>query len=138
MNSRAILEAVNYASDSRTQGPAQRPVLYTVDAQGCDVEIPLPCKWAVCPVCEGEGSHVNPSIDAGGLTAEDFQDDPDFADGYLRGDYDETCNRCEGRRVVQTVDWQKLTPEQTKAYRRQLNEEAAHRAACLAEIRRGA
>ena len=52
--------------------------------------------WVICTLCHGDGKHVNPAIDAGGLTREDFEDDPDFADSYIRGDYDVTCARCGG------------------------------------------
>jgi len=58
------------------------------------------CKWIVCPVCEGEGKTVNPAIDSHGLTREDFAEDPDFAESYMRGDYDITCRACMGQRVV--------------------------------------
>ena len=58
------------------------------------------CEWEVCGTCEGRGKHVNPSIDAHGLTREDFDEDPDFAESYFRGDYDMPCNECHGRRVV--------------------------------------
>lgn len=34
-------------------------------------------KYVVCPVCHGEGKTMNPNIDAHGLTAEDFADDPE-------------------------------------------------------------
>lgn len=57
-------------------------------------------KWKVCPVCHGEGTTVNPSIDCNGLTAEDFAEDPDFAEDYRAGVYDQTCNACHGQRVV--------------------------------------
>jgi hypothetical protein len=57
-------------------------------------------KYMVCPVCEGEGKTVNPSIDAHGLTREDFAEDPDFAESYWRGDYDIQCRACNGQRVV--------------------------------------
>ena len=52
--------------------------------------------WTICPACEGEGKTVNPSIDANGLTAEDFADDPDFADDYRNGRYDVACRACGG------------------------------------------
>lgn len=63
-------------------GPAKRPV------------------YQVCPVCRGEGRTVNPNVDAGGLTAEDFREDPDFAEDYRSGFYDVTCGACKGLRVV--------------------------------------
>lgn len=57
-------------------------------------------QWIVCPVCCGEGTTVNPEIDSNGLTAEDFAEDPDFADSYFSGVYDITCRACDGNRVV--------------------------------------
>lgn len=57
-------------------------------------------KFIVCPVCEGSGKTVNPAIDSHGLTREDFAEDPDFAESYMRGDYDITCRACNGQRVV--------------------------------------
>lgn len=57
-------------------------------------------EWVVCPVCEGEGTTVNPDIDANGLTHEDFEDDPDFAEDYKAGAFNVRCRGCDGRRVV--------------------------------------
>ena len=48
-----------------------------------------------CSVCNGTGSHVNPSIDANGLSSID-QEDPDFMDNYRSGVYDVVCNNCGG------------------------------------------
>lgn len=53
-------------------------------------------KWIICPACEGEGTCVNPAIDANGLSADDFYEDPDFAEEYLAGTYDIQCRACEG------------------------------------------
>lgn len=52
--------------------------------------------WIICPVCEGDGTTVNPSIDAHGLTHEDFADDPDFAEDYMSVTYDVPCGACDG------------------------------------------
>lgn len=54
-------------------------------------------RWIICPACKGEGTCVNPNIDANGLTAEDFAEDPDFAESYMDGLYDVTCGACGGR-----------------------------------------
>lgn len=54
-------------------------------------------KWMICVACDGEGTCVNPNIDANGLTAEDFAEDPDFAESYFDGDYDVRCAACAGR-----------------------------------------
>lgn len=147
------IENYNYARDQRTQGPAQKPKLYFFGCKVCgtpgeacdcenyeciDIEEDLPTKWDVCPVCDGDGKHVNPSIDAGGISQEQFDDDPDFAEQYRSGHYDQTCTHCEGRTTVQVVDWDALDPAMRKAYEAQLEEERHDREQQLSEIRMGA
>ena len=127
------LDNYNYANDARTKGEAKAPVLYLDDGE----EKELPMKFEVCPVCEGKGSHVNPSIDAGGISREQFDEDPDFAEQYWNGDYDQTCTRCEGKRVIPAVDWDALTDDEAQAYEKQLRDEADWEAERLAEIKMG-
>jgi len=52
--------------------------------------------WIICPVCEGDGTTVNPNVDAHGLTADDFLDDPDFRDDYHSGAFNMPCAACHG------------------------------------------
>lgn len=134
----ARMENLNYARDPRNCELAKPPVLYFVDDDGCDSEIELPTKWAVCPVCKGKGKHVNPAIDCCGLTSEDFCEDEEFGQDYMEGVYDVPCNSCGGRTTVQAVDWDALTAEQREAYEEQLREEDNYRACYLAEVRAGA
>ena len=63
-----------------------------------DIYVSVKCAYRVCPTCEGRGSHVNPSIDCDGLTAENF-DDSDFMEDYFNGVYDVACYECKGLRV---------------------------------------
>lgn len=64
-------------------------------------EVWVPIRFDVCESCYGKGRYVNPNIDRGGLTAEDFDESGiDFLEGYMAGDYDITCEECEGRRVT--------------------------------------
>ena len=35
-------------------------------------EVELELEWEVCPTCEGRGKHVNPSIDAHGISVQEF------------------------------------------------------------------
>lgn len=77
---------------------------------GEEEEYELPCVYEVCPTCEGRGTHVNPSVDAGGLTTEDFAEDPDFAEAYWAGRYDVRCYQCRGERVVATIDRERADP----------------------------
>lgn len=73
--------------------------LYEED--GVDIiSVPVNMSWAVCPLCYGEGKVVNPSIDCGGLTQEDFDEDPAFREDYFSGVYDVTCPECHGRTTV--------------------------------------
>ena len=61
-------------------------------------------KWMICPICDGDGTHVNPAIDAHGLTAEDFAEDPDFMEDYFSGMYDVRCKNCKGSGKVLTAE----------------------------------
>lgn len=77
----------------------------------------LPTKFELCSICEGRGTHVNRAIDGNGLGREDFDQDPDFAESYMRGDYDVACEECGGARVVPVVDRARLTPAQKKLWK---------------------
>jgi hypothetical protein len=74
----------------------------------------VPAYFIVCGTCDGKGSHVNPSIDSHGLSREDFDEDPDFAESYFAGHYDVPCHECHGRRVVPDVNLDTLSPAQRK------------------------
>jgi hypothetical protein len=86
------------------------------EADGTEVEYSLAAKFEVCSRCEGSGKHVNPNIDGNGLTREDFDEDPDFAESYFRGDYDVRCETCKGQRVVAVPDPSRWTFAQKRAY----------------------
>ena len=69
-----------------------------------EIEEQVPFIYEVCDVCNGTGSHVNPSIDSHGLTHEDFEEDPDFFEDYMNGEYNVTCYKCNGNRVVPIIN----------------------------------
>ena len=56
----------------------------------------IPHKQENCWQCDGKGTMVNPSIDAGGLTCDDFYEDPDFEEAYFSGRFDVSCSACNG------------------------------------------
>jgi hypothetical protein len=91
-------------------------------------EVEMPIAWEVCYLCNGRGSHVNPSIDCNGLTAEDFAEDPDFAENYFGGMYDQTCNACGGRTTVPVIQEDYLNDEQ-KEHLKKIHKEAEEQAA---------
>ena len=84
--------------------------------EGEELEFELPARFEVCGTCRGKGSHVNPSIDSHGISAEEFAEDPDFEEAYFEGRYDVTCNECGGLRVTPQVDERALTEAQKAQY----------------------
>ncbi len=66
----------------------------------CEEEREVKFEWEMCNTCNGKGQHVNPSIDSGGISADEFYDDPDFRESYFEGHYDITCFECDGKRVI--------------------------------------
>lgn len=83
----------------------------------------LPGRFVLCKRCHGAGKHVNPAIDAHGLTHEDFDADPDFEEGYFSGRFDVPCFDCNGERVTPDIDLEKLP---TKLALRVLDTRDAH------------
>lgn len=75
-----------------------------------DGTVTVPFLYEVCSTCDGKGKHVNPSIDCDGLTSDDFDRDPDFAEEYFGGAYDVQCYGCRGTRVEAVIDDNKCDP----------------------------
>lgn len=129
------LEDFNYHNDPRNCDAVQEPTVFVTDENGNDILKPLPWKYEVCDVCDGKGTHVNPSIDCGGISREEFQEDPDFEEEYFSGSYDMPCNACDGKRVVPVVDRENCDPDLLAEYDEQLQDEADSNAERLAELR---
>jgi|GEM_PF-869704 len=89
--------------------------ILTYDEDDEETTVEVPVQYVVCPTCDGKGSHVNPSIDAGGISSEEFYDDPDFAEDYMSGTYDVSCYECGGKRVVPEIAYDRLNAEQKAA-----------------------
>lgn len=136
-----------YDNDPRVTGGYRLPsigdiddkrMIYTVYAEDDEVEYKIPLRFGVCDVCDGHGVHVNANIDGEhGLTAEDFEDDPDFKEAYFGGAYDVTCAGCNGLRVKPYA-----VPAEGSAEARWLEQyfadDAEYAAVCAAERRMGA
>lgn len=60
-------------------------------------------KWKICPECEGEGTVLMDALQNQSFSTEDFNNDPDFAEGYFGGDYDVTCTHCQGAGKIKTA-----------------------------------
>jgi hypothetical protein len=74
------------------------------------VGIRIPAKFEVCSRCQGRGSH-DPEAFSGGFSQEDFDEDPDFKESYLSGEYDVRCEECGGERVTLEPDRDHASPE---------------------------
>lgn len=103
-----------------------------------DGEVTLPVTYEVCETCNGRGKHVNPAIDGHGLSAEDFNDDPDFAEDYCRGFYDVPCAECDGQRVALALDTSRATAEEVARHDEICADRRDYAAMCDAERRAGA
>ena len=149
-----LIDEMNYHNDPRVSARkrgkwyddfdarSMRCLVTTYDYDEDDVEICgwLPVVYEVCPLCSGRGTHTNPSIDASGLSREDFDRDPDFEEDYCRGVHDVGCYECDGQRVVPVPVESCLSPEQQKlltGLREQEEEDRQHAAEVAAERRMG-
>lgn len=104
------------------------PIPNITGEEQVEFEVTLPSKFEVCPTCEGRGKHVNRNIDGNGLTREDFEEDPDFEEAYFRGDYDVSCEECDGQRVFPVVDEAQANAKLLKLYQDDQQAEAESRA----------
>jgi hypothetical protein len=109
-----------------------------IDYIGNDEVMTVNLCWEVCGTCNGKGTHVNPGIDAHGLSREDFDADPDFREEYFSGAYDIPCNECHGRTTVAIADPDHNTPEALEAVYAILQDRADYAAECAAERKMGA
>lgn len=85
---------------------------------GDEIEAMVPGQYAVCPRCQGTGTHVNPAIDGHGITESEWWGpdwDDESRDAYMTGRYDVTCYDCRGDRVVPDVDWEAWRREDPEA-----------------------
>lgn len=155
------IEDINYMNDPRNlalndtsrKGFDEARMVFVVDINH-EVEIDgeweeveerfaFPAKFEICHTCGGKGSHVNPGVDCGGLTRDDFSDDPDFESEYFSGRYDVTCYECSGKRVSPTIDEDAIPAgsdleKALEAYYSNLADSAQFDAECRAERAMGA
>lgn len=66
----------------------------------------LPAERVVCQSCRGNGHHFRSDLDENRMIELIMEDgDDEEMDHYRRGGYDQTCQECKGRNVVDQVDW---------------------------------
>lgn len=109
----------------------------TLTVSDGEVTATIKAEYEVCGTCEGQGKHVNPSIDSRGLSREDFDADPDFEREYFSGRYDQPCVECGGKRVVPVAS-KSASDEDKKLAEDARAEHYQYLAECEAERRMGA
>lgn len=94
------------------------------DSEGEEIVLTVPFRYDVCRICDGKGNHANPNIDRQGLTQEDFDQDPDFLEDYMRGTYNVPCFLCGGQRVVPIPNEQRIweNPDHLQAVKDKIHE----------------
>ena len=94
----------------------ERRMVATVIGEDGETEVEIPVVFEMCSTCGGKGTHVNPSIDAHGISEDEWDQEwsSDEQEMYLTGGYDVECGECAGRRVV-PVPAPALTDEQRTA-----------------------
>lgn len=96
----------------------------------------FPAKKEICFTCDGEGHH---SRHLGDVT-EMIEEDEDFFEAYMAGQYDRVCEGCKGEKIVLVLDWERAEvshPIETERYAESLREDREYRALCEAERRMG-
>lgn len=133
-----MMEERNYMMDSRTNAKNawedydERSNTIAISWTKYDDEhdteeeemLKLPAKLELCDLCNGKGKVVNPSIDAGGLSQDDFYDDPGFEEDYFSGVHDISCPQCRGKRVVPVVNYDGLSREEKEEFDKYQREQA--------------
>lgn len=91
---------------------------------GAESEMFVACKWEVCPGCEGSGTELYGSLKGYAFSAEEWNnEDPDFREDYMSGNYDVPCSECRGRTTVKRPNVTGLPLSTLKDYLRHCHEE---------------
>jgi len=140
------LDDYNYYKDPRThaskwylefdQASMTATVLLYNEEMDQEEQVEVPVSFQVCNLCDGKGTYVNPSIDSGGLSREDFEDDDDFYHDYRGGLHDVTCSMCGGERVVPVLS-PDADPEISKQINNKIADDAAYARECAMELAMG-
>jgi len=101
-----------------------------------DEERHFPACWEICWRCNGDGVHDHEEFN--GISPDEFAEDPDFFEDYMRGAYDVPCSICKGLRVVAAPDWDRISDEDTQAIEREQELDDKYAAMQAAERRMGA
>jgi len=111
-------------------------IAYTLhDDDGSSEDVVLPSKFVVCDRCEGRGVH---DCWEGGMTGDEMAEQgPEYLDDYLSGVYDTRCTVCDGLRVIEVVDTDRLDAGTLRRYEATEQAQREYEAEVAAERRYG-
>jgi hypothetical protein len=95
--------------------------------------VELPAHWAICYHCDGDGKS---SAHLGVFTREDFDEDPDFMEDYIAGEYDVPCPCCKGSGKLLEIGRDRCTTEDQRKALAHLDDEAEYRRESFEERKR--
>jgi|688.fasta_scaffold30319_1 hypothetical protein len=89
-------------------------LLYENDSPICLI---VPFAKIVCPCCNGTGVEFGSDCDESRMV-EDMYEDCDYEglESYYRGAYDRVCSECNGKNVVDEIDWNFIEINYPKEY----------------------
>jgi hypothetical protein len=106
------------------------------DEDGKVIVFRLEGEMAVCPTCNGTGSHVRHDLDDSRMVDSMREDgDDEGLERYFNGAFDEVCTQCNGKNVVAEPV---LDDEMAKEIDQWHQAEWEYRRECEAERRMGA
>lgn len=95
-----------------------------------EYEVTIPALREKCDRCDGVGTHDPPEF-SGGVSSDDFAEDPDFAEMYMARVYDVPCEQCHGERIVLVPDREHADPIDLEKW----DDKQQYEAECRAERR---
>lgn len=82
-----------------------------IKSLGGNANVEYNSRFEICSTCQGRGTHTNPSIDCGGITASEWAEwDEEEKHYYMSGRYDISCSQCNGEKVVQQFEYDTKNP----------------------------
>ncbi len=108
------------------------PFIYTDDPAEYDGMKFLPTKWAICPICHGDGTRRIVSDSC----VEEM--DPEEREDFFQGKYDVRCDECTGTGKIKVIDEDRCRPEDLKEYYIQEQQRIRDAMEAAAERRMGA
>ncbi len=100
--------------------------------EGEEITLTLPSKKEVCSECDGSGYVLRGGLRGAAFSREEFEEefsDEEDREAYFTrgGKYDETCDHCHGKNVVDVVDEEHIPADKKADYEAWLESDNARK-----------